>query len=259
MDFALADRVKTTTKIKIGTSGIVLPGPKATFPEDFKSGTRLHYYSSLFNTLEINSSFYKIPMPSTFAKWAGEVPDDFAFTAKLWRGITHERNLAYEPNDINQFMYAANQLGEKKGCLLVQFPASITYDYVQKVEKILQQLQQLNGQGEGGSQWQLAIELRHLSWHQEAAYALFNKCETSVVFHDMPASKTPTDHPATRLIYYRFHGPTGDYTGSYSAAFIREYAKHINRWQQNGKDIYVYFNNTIGGALENAQLLQQLI
>jgi uncharacterized protein YecE (DUF72 family) len=244
--------------VRIGTSGIVLPGNKATFPEEFKTGTRLHYYGALFNTLEINSSFYKIPKASTFEKWAEEVPDHFRFTVKLWRGITHVKKLEYSADDLTAFINAAAGLGDKKGCLLIQFPASISIEYLTGVEKILQVLAQRNERG----QWQLAIELRHSSWYQEHAYAVFAKYNTTLVLHDMPNSTTPVDCLLdksfySQRLYIRFHGPTGRYNGSYSNRFIDEYAERIKRWQSSGKEVYVYFNNTIGSALQNAERLQK--
>lgn len=241
--------------IRIGTSGIVLPGAKSSFPEEFRSGSRLHYYGSLFNTLEINSSFYKIPLPVTFEKWTTEVPDNFKFTVKLWRGITHAKKLEYTPADIDFFMHAANHLRYKKGCLLLQFPASITSEYENKVETILQRLNLLNE----NEQWQLAIEIRHTSWYKNNFYSLFDKYKTSLVIHDMPASKTPIDYQSTKFFYFRFHGPTGNYKDSYTTEFIQEYANRINTCSKTGKDVYVYFNNTMEGALDNARLLQKLI
>jgi uncharacterized protein YecE (DUF72 family) len=83
--------------------------------------------------------------------------------------------------------------------------------------------------------------------------------KASLVLHDMPASKTPVDYQATQFAYFRFHGPAGDYKGSYTTEFIQQYANHINTCSQTGKDVYVYFNNTMEGALENARLLQKLI
>lgn len=241
--------------VRIGTSGIVLPGPKATFPEEFRSGSRLHYYGSLFNTLEINSSFYKVPLATTFAKWATEVPDNFKFTVKLWRGITHAPRLAYTAADIDAFMDAADCLGQKRGCLLIQFPASITFSYLHQVTRILEHLGELNSEGH----WQLAIEVRHASWYQDAAYAVFAKYKASLVLHDMPTSNTPQNLPAKDIAYFRFHGPMGDYKGSYSDEFLQAYAEKINGLRTRGIDVYVYFNNTIEGALENAQSLQKLL
>ena len=66
--------------LRIGTSGIVVPGSKPSFPDEFKNKSRLSYYASLFNTLEVNSSFKKPPMPSTLEKWRDDVSEDFQFT-----------------------------------------------------------------------------------------------------------------------------------------------------------------------------------
>lgn len=247
-------------RVKIGTSGIVLPGAKAAFPIEFQAGSRLHYYASLFNTLEINSSFYKIPMPSTFAKWAAEVPDNFKFTVKLWREITHpiyshSKKLAHDLDDIDRFMHAANHLHVKRGCLLIQFPASITFSDQKAVEKILRRLHQLNSD----HSWQLAVELRHSSWYQQEAYSLFDQYKATVVIHDMPASATPATCPLIQCIYCRLHGPTGNYDGSYADEFIYQYAQRIKNWNAQNFEVYVYFNNTIGSAFANAQLLQTLL
>lgn len=241
--------------IKIGTSGILVPGNKSTFPVEYQAGSRLSYYSSLFNTLEINSSFYKIPLPTTFSKWTTEVSDNFKFTVKLWRGITHAKKLEYSLTDIDAFMNAANCLGDNAGCLLIQFPASITVKFISQVEAILDHVHTLNTEGK----WQLAIEFRHESWYQGQTYTMLDKYQASQVIHDMPGSKTPIDYEPKQLAYLRFHGPTGKYNGSYSDEFIQHYAEQIKQWSSQGKDIYVYFNNTIGDALQNAQTLQQLV
>jgi len=108
-------------------------------------------------------------------------------------------------------------------------------------------------------QWQLAVEFRHESWYQEQTYKMLDKHKASQVIHDMPNSKTPVDYEPNQLAYFRFHGPTGKCNGSYSDEFIQHYAEQIKLWSAQGKDIYVYFNNTIGGALQNAQALQQFI
>ena len=85
---------KTAGIVRIGTSNIVVPGNRQSFPPGFRDKSRLHYYASLFNTVELNSTFYKVPMASTFNKWSLDVPENFQFTIKLWRDITHVKNLA---------------------------------------------------------------------------------------------------------------------------------------------------------------------
>ncbi|HEY8898156.1 MAG TPA: DUF72 domain-containing protein, partial [Niastella sp.] len=85
-----------TGSYKAGTSGLVLPVPnKQSFPPEFSDKSRLTYYASLLNSIEINSSFYKVPQPATVRKWADSVPDDFVFTFKLWQEITHVKGFAY--------------------------------------------------------------------------------------------------------------------------------------------------------------------
>lgn len=246
--------------VRIGTSGIVLPGNKTTFPAEFKTSTRLHYYGTLFNTLEINSSFYKIPKFSTFEKWSSEVPEDFLFTVKLWRGITHVKKLEYSVDDLTNFMRAAEGLGSKRGCLLIQFPASIRISDLTQVEKILRDVTDANQQ----KQWKIAIEFRHKSWYQEHIYHLLSSYNASLVLHDMPNSPSLKEDVLSaslnsKCLYLRFHGPTGQYNGSYSNQFIDDYAEQIKKWLASEKTIYIYFNNTIGSALQNAQRLQQKI
>lgn len=240
---------------RLGTSGIALPGPKASFPPAYQEGTRLTYYGSLFNTLEVNSCFYNIPKPQTFAKWATEVPGNFNFTVKLWKGITHLKGLDFSPEDIDKFVLAANGVGEKKGCLLVQFPASVKVDSLHKVESILAHLQPARADG-----WRLAIELRHSSWYVDTAGQMFQRYGAAIVLHDMPGSAPPFSLAQfSNCIYLRFHGPTGRYDGSYSEVVLQQAAEAIRQWQGEGKEIYVYFNNTVGDAFNNARTLQRYL
>lgn len=75
-----------------GTGNVVLPVPHKThLPPEYKDKSRLNYYASMFNSMEVNSSFYKIPMPRTVEKWANDVPENFRFTFKLFGGITHAK------------------------------------------------------------------------------------------------------------------------------------------------------------------------
>ncbi len=232
--------------LRIGTSGIVLAGSKKTFPIEFQSGTRLSYYSALFNTLEINSTFYKLPLASTFEKWASEVDENFRFTCKLPRIITHVKALLYLPEDIDKFMKVSNGIGEKKGCLLVQFPASIKEERNIQVEEILKRLTELNDK----PRWKICVEFRDTSWYRnDSMLKKLHDLNVSVVLHDMPASQTPTCN-AGSPVYLRFHGPTGDYNGSYSNEFLESYSLKIIDWLNSGREVYVYFNNTIGEALK---------
>ena len=248
--------IKKYGTVWIGTSNIVVPGTKKTFPEAFQSASRLTYYASLFNSLEINSSFYKTPMPVTFEKWSNEVPAGFQFTVKLWRNITHARALAFTLSDIDFFMEAANRTAdEKKGCLLIQFPASITINFIDKVAAILQRLRKTDPQ----ERWRKCLEFRHTSWYTGNVYTMLDDHHASLVLHDMPASRVSTLHTKEDFVYLRFHGIKGDYRGGYGQDLLQEYAATIKSCLQQGRDVYAYFNNTIGNAFENAQNLQKLV
>src|SRR4051812_41091549 len=96
--------------LRIGTSGIVVAGNKQSFPNNFKHKSRLNYYGFLFNSVEINSTFKKIPRPSTFERWSQDVPEDFQFTVKLSKEITHVKRLDYQLDKIETFVAVANHL-----------------------------------------------------------------------------------------------------------------------------------------------------
>jgi uncharacterized protein YecE (DUF72 family) len=237
-----------------GISGLVLPVPnKSYYPQEFKERSRLCYYSSLFNSIEVNSSFYKIPQARTVAKWAQEVRDDFKFTFKLWRGITHEKGLMFNPEDVQRFILAIEPAGSHKGCLLIQFPPSVK-------SNLMRQLQQLIGCiREADRTWPLAMELRHSSWYNEFLLEFAESHNISVVIQDIPASATPLDNVTSDLVYLRFHGPGGKYRGTYSEDVLQEYSYHIREWQEEGKTVFVYFNNTMGDAVQNLATLNRLV
>lgn len=188
---------ETAALLLAGTSGLVLPAPnKQAFPEAFRAGSRLAYYSTLFNSIEINSTFYKMPLPKTFSRWAAEVQPDFRFTIKLWRGITHVPGLRFTKEDVYRCLYAVHHLGEKKGALLIQLPPGLQVSAAEKLEQLLD---------------------------------------------------------------LRFHGPAGDYKGGYSDAGLRTWAEKAVAWLSAGKEVFIYFNNTIGDALPNLIRLRTLI
>src|SRR5688572_27388286 len=101
-----------------GTSGLVVPVRKELYPREFQGKSRLTYYSSLFNSIEINSSFYKTPKAATVGRWSESVPDNFRFTFKLSKAITHSKKLEFDILLLELFFNAINHIGNKKGCLL---------------------------------------------------------------------------------------------------------------------------------------------
>ncbi|RYY31432.1 MAG: DUF72 domain-containing protein [Chitinophagaceae bacterium] len=231
-----------------GTSNITLPGNKQSFPVQFHHKTRLHYYSTLFNSLEVNSSFYKVPMSRTFAKWASEVDGDFRFTIKLWKGITHNKGLIFEHEDVLKFLDSAAFIEPRQGCLLVQLPKSTGKQYAAQLRELLAAIRAHRS----AFAWKIAVELRDPLWYTASTMKLLDKYEASLVQHDMPASQTNMINTAAGFVLLRFHGEKGDYRGSYSNEHLQRRANEVFNWLQQGKEVYAYFNNTIGSAYENA-------
>jgi uncharacterized protein YecE (DUF72 family) len=235
-------------KIFTGTSGIVLPVPnKLCYPPEFQDKSRLTYYASLFNSIEVNSSFYKVPMAATIKKWAESVPENFRFTFKLWREITHNKNLEFNPDSVFLFMERLASVGMKKGCLLVQFPPSVTSLSFRSLERLLETIHAANAE----YKWQVALEFRNPSWYDDDLYQLIDNYRSTLVIHDISASATPMQEELSNEVYIRFHGPNGGYRGSYADDFLYEYAQYIKEWSDEGKTVYVYFNNTMGEAVNN--------
>jgi uncharacterized protein YecE (DUF72 family) len=234
----------------LGTSGLLLPITKRDFPPEYADKSRLTYYAHLFNSLEINSCFYKIPMANTVKRWADEVPESFKFTFKLWKGITHNKQLDFEAADVAKFMSVIHEADSRKGCLLVQFPPSLTVSALPKLTVLLQTLR---------TDWPIAVEFRHRSWYNDDVYEVLQKFNAALVIQDMPASTTPLLNTSDDLMYIRFHGPGGKYKESYSDEFLAEYATYIKEWQEEGKTVYIYFNNTAGDALNNLFTLQRYL
>jgi len=241
------------TNFYTGTSGLLLPVPnKEFYPEAFKSKSRLCYYGSLFNSIEINSSFYKVPMASTVARWAADTPEEFKFTFKLWRDITHNKGLTFQAEHIHLFLERIALVGDKKGSLLVQFPGSIKLVHMREMEQLLLQVRQADPE----KSWDVAVEIRDHSWYQPDTFDMLEALEMGMVLHDKLTEGTALDDSASEFIYVRFHGPGGNYRGSYDDQFLYEYASYIRDWLADGKRVYVYFNNTMGSAIQNLEALR---
>ncbi|WP_114938610.1 DUF72 domain-containing protein [Mucilaginibacter endophyticus] len=232
-----------------GTSNLVLPVPNKTFfPEAFRNGTRLSYYASLFNSVEVNASFYKMPRAKTVAKWSDEVPDDFVFSFKLNKSITHALNGQFDLKSVPAFMDAICATA-KRGCLLVQLPPKFRPDLVQ-LTALLAALKPCG--------WRIAVEFRQPDWYAQEVFELLRSFDAAVVLHDMRKSTTSVLSTANH-IYIRYHGPEDGYRGSYTTDYLEEYAGYIQEWLTEGKSVYAYFNNTLGAAVQNLQTLDRIV
>lgn len=247
------DELSTSTFYS-GLSGLQVPILRYLYPPPYENASRLTYYSSLFNSIEINSSFYRIPRPATVAKWASSVPAGFTFTFKLWKEITHIKELAFKRKDVTSFFAAINTVEDKRGCLLIQFPPSLGKEYIFQLDKLLSCIRDIEN-----NSWKIAIEFRNKSWYNESTYNLLDFFKSALVIHDIPKSVTPMINHQSEFIYVRFHGPTGNYRDSYPEDFLSEYVTYISEWISERKKVYVYFNNTMGDAYNNLRMMNSLL
>lgn len=239
----------------IGTSGLVLPFNKTQFPLEFRDKSRLQYYASIFNSIEFNNTFYKLPKSSTILKWAESVPQDFKFTFKVPKSITHASELKFQEKDVINFLHEVAHVGPKKGCLLLQFPPSLTSEYLKPLKELLQ----IFVGDPKISSWKLVVEFRHPSWEQSDTYPMLRDYNAAMVMHDMKPSIIQETPLTSDFVYLRLHGPEPRYRGSYSEEFLKNLAQSIGEWIEEGKTVYAYFNNTVGEAYNNAQLLDEFV
>ncbi len=242
------------SKVFFGISGLALPTPKALYPPEFQDKSRLEYYASLFNSLEVNSSFYKLPLVSTIKKWTDLVPENFKFTFKLSKTITHIKGLEFNEDDIGPFMKAIAPAVHKQGSILIQFPPSLTVDKLDKLQALLSTLDFYNADN-----WKFAVEFRNPSWYESEVYEILEEYNVGMVFLDIPSSASLQVSRATSdIVYIRLHGPEPRYRGSYSEEQLTDIAEKIRFWAKKDKTIYCYFNNTMGSAVSNLQTLISL-
>ena len=249
-------------KLYIGTSGWSYPKGEGTWKGYFyPSGkiNELEYYSQFFNTVEVNSSFYRPPNPGYVHNWARRVPKDFLFTVKLWQKFTHPKmykeatgeEAVISLQDVDTFIHGIEPLVRcgKLGALLAQFPPSFRNDsYGQQI---------LHAVIKTFGKYRLAIELRHRTWSDDKGIAdLLRENNITWVHIDEPKFKSSIAEtlPITsNIAYFRFHGRnaetwwTGDretrYRYLYSSEEIGELTAKVRAAAGQTELLFAMFNN----------------
>ncbi len=233
---------------RIGCSGFYYRDWKEIFyPKGLAQKNWFSFYCKHFNTIEINSTFYKMPTAKAFGKWHEESPADFLFTIKAPRLITHYKQLNDCQSLLTDFYEAVHQgIQEKLGCILFQFPPR--FDFTEQRLALLLKLLD--------PAFANVVEFRHSSWWQQPVYEqLANR---SIIFSGQSyPSQLPDDAISNNsTLYYRFHGKPVLYKSTYPLAAVEKLVAQIPPATQQA---FIYFNNTWGnGALINAKQLQQL-
>lgn len=238
-------------RVFIGTSGWHYKHWRDLFyPEKLPPDQMLTFYAQHFDTVEINNTFYHLPLPSSVDKWRDTTQPDFVFAVKGSRFITHMKKLKDPKSSSRKFFRVAERLEHKLGPILFQLPPR----WKLNLERLTEFLKVLPPEHKYG------FEFRDESWLVKEAFDTLREFNAAFCIHDLANMKTPFELTAD-FTYVRFHGPSeAKYRGLYSKAHLTEWARRIRDWRQKLKGIYVYFNNDIGGhAVENALTLQKLV
>jgi uncharacterized protein YecE (DUF72 family) len=236
------------TDWRIGCSGFYYKEWKEIFyPLGLPQRKWFEYYCQHFNTIEINSSFYRQPSPKSFSTWYDTSPDDFLFTIKAPRTITHySRFNAAEALISDFYEVISGGLKEKLGCVLFQMPPSFSYTE----ERLALLLKNLS------PEFNNVVETRHLSWWNKEVIDAFTAHHITFSGISYPSALPDEVIQNNEPVYYRFHGRPVLYKSLYTEKEIEEFAAAIRPGTQQ---VYVYFNNTWGtSALINARQLISL-
>jgi uncharacterized protein YecE (DUF72 family) len=204
--------------VRVGTAGWKIPAPlRERFPGE---GTHLQRYAEQFACVEINSSFYRPHRPSTYARWAASVPQNFRFALKVPKEITHVRRFVEIGEPLERFLGESAALGEKRGVLLVQLPPSFAYD-ASLADGFFAAFRARHG-------GMLACEPRHATWFSAEAGAMLRGYAVARVAAD-PAVVPDAALPGGcgEFEYYRLHGSPRTYYSAYDDAALRAVAERL--------------------------------
>ncbi len=256
------------SQLRIGISGWRYgPWRRVFYPPGLAQRRELEFASRQLNSIEINGSFYSLQDVSSWQRWYSETPEDFVFSVKGSRFITHMKRLRNVEKPLaNFFAQGVLALKEKLGPILWQFPPAFTLD-LSRFEEFFNQLphdmeeaMKLARRREGrmaDSCWfrvdksllkrpvRHAVEIRHESFQSEKFLELLQRCNISLVLADT-AGKWPFIEKVTSdFTYARLHGDRELYASGYTPSALDRWAERIRAWRRKRLDVYVYSDNDV--------------
>lgn len=226
----------------IGCSGFHYKEWKEVFyPKGIPQTKWFEHYCKHFNTIELNTTFYRFPRPEALQSWHKRSPDEFKFSVKAPRLITHYKHFIDCENMLGDFYASVYEgLSDKLGCVLFQLPSRLIYsdELLERIMNILD------------PSFDNVIEFRDESWWTDKVYTQLKKQKISFcgISHPKLAHTVIKNHS---ILYYRFHGAPVLYKSEYAQEFIEQITDEIKA-SGRFKEAYIYFNNTWGtGAIAN--------
>ena len=240
--------------LRIGTSGYSYPHWKGVFyPSTLPSSGWLEYYVKVFDTVELNVTFYRQVKKEVFASWYKRTPENFLFALKGPRFITHLKRLKDCKDSLKIFFENALPLREKLGVVLWQLPPSLEEDVV-LLGEFCHTLKE-----EGYGRCLHAFEFRHASWFKDETYEVLRNFSAALCIAH--SRRWHLEEIVTAdFVYLRFHGGTVLYGSEYSGEELETWARKIRSWMEAGKRVFAYFNNDYRGfAVKNALKLKEIL
>ena len=240
----------TVSEIHVGCSGWVYKHWRGIFyPEGLPQKRWFERYAEEFDTVEINASFYRLPLATTFEGWREKAPPGFRYAIKVNRFITHLKKLLGCEPEVDRYVELTRMLSEKLGPLLYQLPPSL-HKNLERLDRFLSRLPR---------DLEQVVEFRHKSWYHEEVLALLDRHGIGFVAHDLKGLVSPR-WASGRTAYVRFHGTSGKYHGRYSDEQLIEWTDWLLEQSRSGKSCWCYFNNDIHGhAIDDARTLKSMV
>jgi uncharacterized protein YecE (DUF72 family) len=251
--------------VRIGISGWrYAPWRGVWYPEGLPQRRELEFCGRHFPTVEINGSFYSLQRPEYYDQWYRETPPGFLYSVKGSRYITHLLRLKnFERPLANFFASGIFNLRDKLGPFLWQFPPMFRFDAA-RLEPFFERLPRTTAEAlalarhrdarmTGRSRLAIdaqrslrhAVEIRHPSFMNEDCVALLRKHGIGLVVADTAGKWPKLFHVTSDFVYVRLHGDVKIYTSGYSERALASWARRIRKWDQDGRDVYVYFDNDV--------------
>jgi uncharacterized protein YecE (DUF72 family) len=244
--------VHVARAIHVGCSGWNYASWKDDFYGGMPASRWLDRYAQSFDTVEVNTTFYRLPNREAVARWERTVPPNFVFTIKASRYLTHVKRLQDLGPGLARFLERIEPLlrSPKMGPILWQLPPTFKRDD----ERLANALAALPpGQRH-------CFEFRHPSWFVDEVYALLRRHDAALVIGDRPEVQEFQAHVLTASwTLVRFHYGSRGRRGNYSETELQEWARRLHDWSREAA-VFAYFNNDWEVfAVRNALRLKELL
>ena len=204
----------------------------------------------MFETVEVNSTFYRLASPTGVEGWVAATPDDFVFTVKASRYLTHVKRLTGLEQGVRRFYEPLRAMvrAGKLGPVLWQLPENFHRDD-----------ERLRGALRALPEGRHCFEFRHPSWFCEDVYELLRSKRVALVIGDHPERPFQSHEMTAGWTFVRFHYGARGRNGNYSRSELDTWVRRLRQWRRR-VEVFAYFNNDWQGyAVENARMLQRAL